>query len=78
MFLFYLLLLIAYFVITMVVSMVSMGLVGLIAGQGKVALLVGGLVSGIAGAVASTLFIAVLAAIHRQLAGPEAIGATFD
>jgi hypothetical protein len=79
-FLFYLLLMIAYFVILMIVSMVAMGLAGLIAGQGMVSLLIGGLVSGIAGAVASALLVAVLAAIHRQLAGPgaSAIGETFD
>ena len=78
--LFYLLLGIAYLVIVMVIGMVSMALVALIAGQGKVSLLIGGLVSGIIGAAASALFAAILAAIHRQLAGPspEAIGATFD
>ena len=77
---FYLLLGLAYLVITMVVGMVSMALAALIAGQGKVSMLIGGVVSGIVGAVASSLFTAILAAIHRQLAGPspEAIGATFD
>jgi membrane-anchored glycerophosphoryl diester phosphodiesterase (GDPDase) len=79
-FVFYLLLTIAYFVIVMVIGMVSMAPVVLIAGQGKAAMLVGGLVSGIVGAAASALLTAILAAIHRQLAGPSAasIGATFD
>jgi Membrane domain of glycerophosphoryl diester phosphodiesterase len=77
---FYLLLGLAYLVIVMVVGMVSMALAGLIAGQGKVSMLIGGLVTGVVGAAASALFTAILAAIHRQLAGPspEAIGATFD
>ena len=77
---FYLLLGLAYLVIVMVVSMVSMALAALIAGQGKVSLLIGGAISGVVGAAASALFTAILAAIHRQLAGPsaEAIGATFD
>ena len=77
---FYLLLGIAYLVLLLVVSMISMALVALIAGQGKITMLIGGAISGAVGAVASALFTAILAAIHRQLAGPspEAIGATFD
>ena len=77
---FYLLLGLAYLVIVMVVGMVSMALAALIAGQGKVSMVIGGVVSGVVGAAASALFTAILAAIHRQLAGPsaEAIGATFD
>jgi hypothetical protein len=77
---FYLLLGVAYLVIIMVVGMVSMALAGLIAGQGKASMLIAGVVSGVVGAAASALFTAILAAIHRQLAGPsaEAIGATFD
>ena len=78
--LFYLLLGIAYLVVVMVAGMVSMALAALIAGQGKATMLIGGVVSGVVGAAASALFTAILAAIHRQLAGPspEAIGATFD
>ncbi len=77
---FYLLLGVAYLVIVMVVGMVSMALATLIAGQGKVSMLIGGVVTGVVGAAASALFTAILAAIHSQLAGPsaEAIGATFD
>lgn len=77
---FYLLLGLAYLVVVMVVGMVSMALATLIAGQGKVSMLIGGAVTGAVGAAASALFTAILAAIHRQLAGPsaESIGATFD
>jgi hypothetical protein len=79
-FVFYLLLTITYFVLVMVITMVAMAPVVLLAGQGKVSLLLGGLVSGIIGAAASALLTAILAAIHRQLAGPspEALGKTFD
>ncbi len=79
-FVFYLLLSVVYLVVVMVIGMISMALVALFAGQGKVSLLIGGLVSGVIGAAASVLLTAILAAIHRQLAGPspEAIGATFD
>jgi len=51
-----------------------------LAGQGKVAMLIGGVGSGIVGAGASVVLTAVLAAIHRQLAGPssEVVSATFD
>ena len=79
-FAFYLLLGIVYFVIIMVVTMVTMALAVAIAGQGKLSMLIGGLVSGVVGAAASVLLTAILAAIHRQLAGssPQALGATFD
>lgn len=79
-FVFYLLLTIAYFVLTLVVTIVAMAPVALLAGQGKVSLVFGGLVSGIIGAAASALLTAILAAIHRQLAGPtpEKLGSTFD
>ena len=79
-FFFYLLLAVVYFVVVMVVGVATMGAAVLIAGQGKLATLVGGLVSAIVGAVASALLAAVLAAIHRQLAGasPDVLGSTFD
>ncbi|MEO6718393.1 MAG: glycerophosphoryl diester phosphodiesterase membrane domain-containing protein [Novosphingobium sp.] len=77
---FYLLLALAYLVIIIVIGIVSMALTALLAGQGKVSMLIGGVISGVVGAAASALLTAILAAIHRQLAGPspEAIGATFD
>lgn len=79
-FAFYMLLLIVYFVIIMVVTMITMALAIAILGQGKLAMLFGGAVSGIVGAAASVLLTAVIAAIHRQLAGPsaEVLGSTFD
>ena len=69
-----------HLVILMVIGMVSMGLVALIADQNKLAEMIGGLIGAVIGAAASVLFTAVLAAIHRQLAGPSAgaIEATFD
>ncbi len=79
-FFFYLLLAVVYFVVVMLVGVMAMGLAVLIAGQGKLATLIGGLVSGIIGAAAAVVLTAVLAAIHRQLAGPspDVLGATFD
>ena len=79
-FAFYMLLLIVYFVIIMVVTMITMALAVALLGQGKLAMLVGGVVSGIVGAAASVLLTAILAAIHRQLAGPspDALGKMFD
>ncbi len=77
---FFLLLGVVYFVIIMVVTMITMALAVAIAGQGKVSLLIGGVFSGVVGAAASVLLTAILAAIHRQLAGPspEVLGSTFD
>lgn len=76
---FYLLLFIAYLALAVVFSMIVMGLMALFGG-GNLALIGGALVSGIVGAVASVLFAAILASIHRQLAGlsPEAESATFE
>ena len=77
-FLFYLLLFIAYIVIAAVVSLV-VGATALALGE-STALLVNGIVSGILGAIATVVFVAVLAAVHRQLAGPSAaaVSATFE
>lgn len=79
-FVFYLLLTIAYFVLTIVITIVAMAPVALIAGQGKVSLVFGGLLSGIIGAAASALLTAIFASIHRQLVGPtpEKLGSNFD
>lgn len=78
--LFYFLLLIAYLVITIVVGMISMGVITLLGGTGKVGLLLAGIVSGAVGAVASVIVVGILASVHRQLAGPSAgaIGETFE
>ncbi len=76
---FFLLLAVVYFVIIMVVTMIAMALAVGIAGQGKLSMLIGGVISGVVGAAANVLLTAILAAIHRQLAGPspDALGATF-
>lgn len=77
---FYLLLFVIYFVIILLVGELVMTVATLAAGKGVISLLIGGLVSGAIGAVASVLLTAILASVHRQLAGPsaEALGATFE
>ena len=79
-FLFYLLLVLVYLVIATVFGGGIMLIATLAAGEGTLSLVVTALVSGLFGAVASLLITAILAAIHRQLAGPsaESLGATFD
>ncbi len=79
-FLFYLLLVLIYLVIATVFGGGIMLIATLAAGEGTLSLVVTALVSGLFGAVASLLITAILAAIHRQLAGPsaESLGATFD
>jgi len=76
-FLFYLLLSIAYMVISLVVGIV-VGVLTLALGE-QAALIVNALLSGLVGAAAYTVFIAVLAAAHRQLSGGgQAVPATFE
>ncbi len=79
-FVFYALLFLAYVVVSIVFALLFMGLVSIVSQEGTMALLLTGVVSGIVGAVASVLLTAILAAIHRQLAGPSAgaISQTFD
>lgn len=76
---FYVLLFLAYMVISMLIMMVIGGLLAL-AGTGTVVTFLSSVVSGAVGAVVAMVFTAVVAAIHRQLAGPstEAISATFE
>ncbi|MEE4453809.1 lipoyltransferase [Novosphingobium resinovorum] len=69
---FYTLLSLGYFVIALMSTFLVVGPVMLVLGQGKVAVLVMGLVSGAIGAAASVLFAAVLSKAHSQLAGPSA------
>ncbi len=78
-FVFYLLLTLAYLVIMVVVTVVIMGLLPAATKPGPLTLLFGGVVTGLIGAVAGVLFTAVLAAIHRQLAGADTgnLGVTF-
>ena len=77
-FLFYLLLVIVYFVIALVVGMV-VGVLTFAAGQ-SVGLIVNAFLSGAISAAAGVVFVAVLAAAHRQLAGPSsaAVSQTFE
>ncbi len=77
-FLFYLLLLVAYLVIAAVVqlalgALLGMSMMGAGAGvKSGASLIVMGLVAGIIGAVVAVLINAILAAVHHQLAGPSA------
>ena len=77
-FLFYLLLFIVYFVVSAVLGMVSAALTLAIGDSG--ALLVNAIVTGLLGAAFSMVFVAVLAASHRQLSGPSAaaVSETFE
>jgi hypothetical protein len=76
--LFYFLLIVAVIVVGMVLSIV-VGLVFALAGP-ETALIGNALVAGLLNAAWATLFLAALAAAHRQLAGgtPEAVGETFE
>ncbi|WP_052208500.1 hypothetical protein [Croceibacterium mercuriale] len=66
--LFFVLLTIAYIVVALVVGLV-VGALGMMLGQAGT-LIVGGVVTGLLAAIATTVFTAVQAAIHRQLAEP--------
>jgi hypothetical protein len=77
-FAFFVLLTIAYAVISSVLGIVLLALVALLGDEtGQI---VASIVSGLVGAIATVVMIAVLAAVHRQLAGPSAgsISETFD
>ncbi len=74
--LFYVLLVIVYLVITLLLGGSMAALAALIFGKGTIALWVSGVASGILGAVASVLFTAVLASVHRQLSGSSAASLT--
>lgn len=77
---FFVLLMIAYVVIAFTVSLILIGPVALLAGQGQALTLFTGVVSGAISAVSGVILAAVLAFIHRQLAGPsaDAITRTFE
>lgn len=77
---FYMLLSLGYFVIAMVATIGVAGPVMLLAGQGRVAVLAIGLVSGAVGAAGSVIFTAILTQAHRQLAGSsaEAVAEPFE
>lgn len=68
-FAFFVLLTVAYVVISAVLGVVLLALVAALGDEtGRI---VSGIVSGLVGAVATVVMIAVLAAVHRQLAGPS-------
>jgi hypothetical protein len=75
---FYVLLAIAYFVIAIVIGMALMALT--LATGPSVGQTINAIVSGMLSAAVSVVFVAVLAAAHRQLAGPSeaAISETFE
>jgi hypothetical protein len=75
---FYGLLLLVYFVILVVVSIV-VGALTVALGQ-STGLIVNALLTGLLSAVATTVFVAILAAVHRQLTGApaETLGQTFE
>ena len=77
-FLFYLLLMAVYVVVSVVLGLI--GTLVLFAVGPSAALLVNGILSGILGAISAVVFVAVIAAIHRQLSGPSAaaVSATFE
>jgi hypothetical protein len=77
-FLFYFLLGIVYVVLMLVIGMI-MAVLLLIAGQGAW-VIINALISSALSAGASVVFVAVIAAAHRQLAGPSAaaVSATFE
>ena len=78
-FLFFLLLLLVYVVIAAILGAIF-GLISAVLGTGAVSLGIQGILSGLLGAVATTVGVAVMAAVHRQLAGPstERVSETFD
>ena len=77
-FLFYLLLVLVYFVISIVAGVIVGALV--LAVGTDTALLVNAVISGLLGAVLTMVIVAVIAAIHRQLSGPSAaaVSETFE
>lgn len=75
---FYALLFVCYLVIAMVIG-IPVGMSALVLGTTAGALL-NGVVSGAIGAVVTVIFVAILAAVHRQLSGPSAasVSETFE
>ncbi|MCB2050182.1 MAG: hypothetical protein KDE63_02020, partial [Novosphingobium sp.] len=77
---FYALVFIVFLVLLLAVSLVIGLLVSVILGEGPVGIVIEGAASGALGALMVVFFASILAAVHRQLAGPsaETISATFD
>jgi hypothetical protein len=78
--LFYLMVGLAFMVGLMVVMMVVGAILALTLGTGEMTRMIAAAVSGVLGTAMTIYFVAILAAVHRQLTGPspDAIGATFD
>ncbi len=78
-FAFYALLIVVFVVISLVASMI-VGIPVALLGPGTAAQIASGIVSGVIGAAGTMIFAAVLAAVHRQLAGPSAgrLSETFE
>ncbi len=70
-FLFYLLLVLVYVVISIVLGLL-VGTLALVVGD-SAGLIISAIISGLIGAVAAVIYVAVLAAAHRQLSGPWAM-----
>lgn len=77
-FLFYLMLLLAFVVIAIVIGIAG-AIVGFIVGTGAT-VFVNALINAVTNMAGLTLYLAVLAAVHRQLSGgsPQALGETFE
>lgn len=69
---FYFLLMVVYIVISLLISGLFMSLIFMIVGNGTLGIFLLGIISGSISAVVITIFVAILAAIHRQLSGPSA------
>ena len=78
-FLFYLLLGVVFLVAVLVISIVF-GIVFALLGEGTAFMIANGILSGLMGAAGTLIFSAILAATHRQLAGPSSdrLGETFE
>jgi hypothetical protein len=78
--LFYIVLAVAYIVISLLIGGVFGAVIGVTVGLGTAGMLILGLVSGLIGAVVAVLMAAILVATHRQLTGEAAGGlsATFE
>lgn len=79
-FFFYFLILIVFLVVSITFSAIIGIVAGLVIGDREGLMLVNGIVSGVVGSVMVVFFAAIIASVHRQLAGPsaEAISRTFE
>jgi Membrane domain of glycerophosphoryl diester phosphodiesterase len=77
---FFLLVGVAFLVVLMVIMAIIGVVLALVVGTGETSRIIATIFSSVFGTVVTTYFVAILAAVHRQLAGPsaETINATFD